>query len=532
MTSLAVFADSHLPNSDQTVKDRVFDWALAQVQARKPDLLIAAGDLTAMGTRDAATRARRKLDAAGIPLLIIPGNAEYRTPPATDAVLRTLQTADSFQLPDVTVLGLDNSQGALSAASRALLSRPLPGASRNVMIVLHLPPDEMDAADRHLIRQLSAPGRVIGWISGHSHRDRTLPWGGGLSHETRGLDPDKAIGGPPAFMLLSHDTANNTWRRDDIAYPDGDPACWSCADKDEFRALLGISCMGDTPGGLALAADQGISCVEIRYEPSQAVAPKKLSADIEHWRKQGGSYLSLHFPDLRWEAHRQEITGLPQLESACSLAADIGVNAVSWHVPRLRLGDMEDQAAIRSGLLESALRIVDRLRRIGCRIGIENLHMTSQETAGRTRGFGYTPAECRDWIEALKRMSGYEPIGFLLDVGHARNNAPYSNDINLSQWYADMGDLICGYHLHQVERDSPGGLHNHRPILNAYGPLISFSSFFMAWQTGQIRRAPLFLEIRDHSCQSSLNYLRALFQTDKPEEPTPFNRAGTTETVD
>jgi hypothetical protein len=32
---------------------------------------------------------------------------------------------------------------------------------------------------------------------------------------------------------------------------------------------------------------------------------------------------------------------------------------------------------------------------------------------------------------------------------------------------------------------------------NAYGPFISFASFFMTWHTQQINPAPMFLKIRD-----------------------------------
>jgi len=71
-----------------------------------------------------------------------------------------------------------------------------------------------------------------------------------------------------------------------------------------------------------------------------------------------------------------------------------------------------------------------------------------------------------------------------------------------------LGGLITGYHLHQVERNEEKKLMNHRPITGMFGPLISFSSLFKAWRKGQIKHAPMYLEIRGDKTLESLNCFR------------------------
>jgi hypothetical protein len=124
------------------------------------------------------------------------------------------------------------------------------------------------------------------------------------------------------------------------------------------------------------------------------------------------------------------------------------------------------------------------------------------------RGYGYTPAECRDWIYALRDKAGSDKIGFHFDIGHARNNMPYSSLYNISQWFAELGTLITGYHLHQVEQNGDGTCLNHRPVIGMFGPLISFSSLFAAWKDRQINHSPMYLEIRNDGALGSLNCFR------------------------
>ncbi|NMA46655.1 MAG: hypothetical protein GX945_08840, partial [Lentisphaerae bacterium] len=92
MTTIALLADIHLPDREDTVKDLVWDWALAEARRQGAELLVGLGDLTSIGTSKAARRVRRKLEATGLPFVLSPGNAEFRSRAQTAAVLHALYT--------------------------------------------------------------------------------------------------------------------------------------------------------------------------------------------------------------------------------------------------------------------------------------------------------------------------------------------------------------------------------------------------------------------------------------------------------
>ena len=80
-------------------------------------------------------------------------------------------------------------------------------------------------------------------------------------------------------------------------------------------------------------------------------------------------------------------------------------------------------------------------------------------------------------------------------MGEARNNAPFSSVYTMGMWYAMMGKMMDACHMHQVV-NSPEGMKNHQPITDLFGPLINFTGFAMAWETGLICPRTIFLEVR------------------------------------
>ena len=62
----------------------------------------------------------------------------------------------------------------------------------------------------------------------------------------------------------------------------------------------------------------------------------------------------------------------------------------------------------------------------------------------------------------------------------------------ISDWYAELGDEINGFHLHQVVQDGDGTLHNHMPLTEPFGTLISLASLFLAWRRGRVNPSPMF----------------------------------------
>ena len=57
---VAVIADIHLPGNSATVKEDIFQWALAEAKVRHADLIAGAGDLTSLGEVSAAERIMKK----------------------------------------------------------------------------------------------------------------------------------------------------------------------------------------------------------------------------------------------------------------------------------------------------------------------------------------------------------------------------------------------------------------------------------------------------------------------------------------
>ena len=133
--------------------------------------------------------------------------------------------------------------------------------------------------------------------------------------------------------------------------------------------------------------------------------------------------------------------------------------------------------------------------------------MTPGETPD-TRSFGYTPEECRTLLADLRRIPGLA-IGFHLDIGHARNNAPYSSLFPVGSWYEQLGAECNGMHLHQVVLDAQGTMHNHKPLLGFFDKLIALSSLILARRDGLLRPAPMFLEVRDGQGPASYSALAA-----------------------
>ena len=122
------------------------------------------------------------------------------------------------------------------------------------------------------------------------------------------------------------------------------------------------------------------------------------------------------------------------------------------------------------------------------------MHMTASESADKNRRFGYTPMECLRFMEEMRTVSRHR-VGINFDIGHARNNAPYSQTYPVGTWLSTVGEHIVGYHLHQVTHED-GVFENHMPITHPYGALISYASFFKYWEMGRIAKAPLIFEMR------------------------------------
>lgn len=501
--SVAVLADLHLPDDPGTVKEELLDWAISEIGRSGADLAVAAGDMTGAGTLPAARRLRKKLRKLPIPLLHTPGNSDLRSPETTAQTLETLQTRTSAD----GVILLDTSTGRLSRESRTLLAKLLAeGKEKNLLAVTHYPPHQLPSDDRWLIAAAGRNGIIGLAVYGHMHQDEQHSLNGLRCECVRGLDPDKAAGGAPGITVFSRQR-DGSWRRKTRCFRTADPSSWTKEEKKELTAHLGLSAMKDPFGTLDFATAEKVPVFEWRFALFPGAEMKQFSSKLQLWRQNGGSCFSIHFPDIKWENHA--VSGVEILRSAVKAALELSAQRITLHVPRISVGEFADPetAAVIAGTVAEILRPLAEKK---IAVGIENLHMAPGEKDDLCRGFGYTPQEVLLFADMLSELG--IPAGVHLDLGHARNNAPFSKYYNISDWFALCGPRINGCHLHQVTLDENGKMLNHRALAEPYGKLISLASLFTVWKEGRIPRIPLILEIRNGEGPGSLTGLRTFFQ--------------------
>jgi hypothetical protein len=504
--TMAVIADNHLLDVAGTAQEACLDWALAALAARQPDLLVVAGDVTAAGAQTAAAAFRSTLGQCDFPLLITPGNSDLRDPSQRSAVLQTLAGDHVADHPECRVVVVDTGEGTVGADARLALEEAARGVgNRALVVVMHFPPELLVPESGQWFESWVERVRPSLIVAAHSHRDRQYCSGGAPVHIVRGLDPDKAIGGPPAVAVFEFQ--GRAWSRSELSCPGGTTENWSSAERQEFDSLLGLACSRNPSEGLRLAVAEGVSCVELRATTA-AAAPDDFKEALHLWRAAGGSHLSWHMPDVPWREEGSAPVEVQTWQDLLRLGLQSEARALTVHVPRVPVRLMQPGSATWRSLVEAFCRVLEPAVAQGIPINIENLHMTAGEAPDDSRRYGYLPAECLAWVEELRSRLGPEAVGVLLDLGHARNNDPFASEFTLGAWYALVGREVGGYHLHQVVA-TDGGMSNHQPLTDLYGPLISLSSFLWAWQSGQLNRAPAFIEVPDAEGQrTSLQTLR------------------------
>lgn len=473
---VAVFADLHWTEETSRLKGEILRWAVGEAVRRGASAIVCAGDMVGSGRRAEAQSVVAVLADSPIPISFTPGNAELRTPEESADVNDILSGVP----PPEGVTLLDSSAGLNEETLRDTLSTGL-------LVVTHVPPP---AQSVRRCPGSSAPAVAFSTavVAGHTHRDSDLD---GISI-VRGLDPDKAQGGPPAFAIFERG-ADGAWRRaEDCVFPGIVPEEWTDNFRRAFLEDLGLSAMSDPFGALDFAIAGGVACLELRdrtWKPEDAAALRARTSD---WRASGGRILSLHLPELSFKDG--EAFNVETLYDASRIALSLGCDRATLHVPKIPAADYETSLDLMRNAYAEAL---SPLAGSGIAIGVENMHMTAadKEDFSRRR-FGYTPEECARQIELLRSIPGLR-VGFHLDIGHARNNAPFSTRYPIGAWYELLGAEVNGMHVHQVEQAPDGTFLNHRPLTGFFESLISLSSLVMARQRGILPRAPMFLEIRD-----------------------------------
>lgn len=459
--------DLHLPYHHGAVQYRFFDWAMAQFHRKNADVILFAGDATADGNAESYGYFLEKWQSFSGPTLWIPGNSDLRNQ-ETRSKLHRLASPCRNTIGEWTILAVNDADGLLSPEAQEALAH----TDRNTLVFMHHPIASLRGDAREFMLRWRAAHPEVPLFFGHIHRffshgyDYSLPAG----------DPDKNIGDDPAIAFFDTDT--------DEFYP----VRYSCPMPAALPSYLGISCYRPE-SDLKLAVEWGLKHIELRPGFIRQ-NPARLTKWIDRWRSSGGQTLSVHLPDVRYEHGVQ----LPEEYSSVSEAARLlGADRFTQHVPRVPIGVVRQNPEVLHEIADVIgqcfAKMDDRLV-----IGVENMHMVPGEPPDDSRRFGYCPAECRSFMQALRRTCAQQ-VGINLDVGHARNNAPFSQTYPIGVWYAELGNDVVGYHIHQVTHQN-GIFENHMPITDVRGALISYASFFENWQRGLLHPAPMILEMR------------------------------------
>lgn len=469
MVKIAVIADIHLTYLKGTVQYDAFEFALAGIKKSQADMVVCLGDVTADGDVGAAKYFLKRMEEVDIPKLYILGNSDIRTKETVEEI-KILQTNPQTEVGGVRCIGVNTSSGELSDDDIKLLQT----SDKRTLVFMHHPHwCSMTEKGSASVKSFQENGNYLALIHGHMHYYEK----NGNVYSVQALDPDKAIGEPPCVTYFIVD--NNEIRVEFDYFPSEMPV-----GMDEY---LGLSCFCPETD-IPFAVENQIMNIELR--PSAVYDDyDKLSECVDLWRKNGGKYLSLHMPDFGYDG---KIIGESKWDDAISFAKKIGVDGVTVHVPLVSLASMN--AGADSVLTDFITNKIKQLPK-NCTVGIENMHMTASEKDDSQRRFGYTPDECLQFMNMINAAFGYERAGLLLDVGHARNNAPYSEHYPIGAWYGEVGKYTVAYHIHQVTMGD-NGMENHMPIKSLYGPLISYCGFAHCWNNNKINQKPLFLEIR------------------------------------
>lgn len=458
MIRLAVLADLHLPDTLNTLQWNVLDMALDCCRDENAHVLALVGDMIQVGARQAAVQLDERLKQSGFPVVSTPGNNEYDTP----GVAEVFRWPTEARFDNVHIMSDNARPGCCSSCT------PSSSCSDNDFTVMlgHWPPKTI-------------PAGTSLYIAGHVHKDEDK----GVLQIVRGLDPDKVIGNAPAVTFFDIDD-NRVYRHERVL-PGFSIDSWDMETRHELLRQIGVSIKSDCDNSLRLAASYGVSAVELLHSltPSASALNEYISST--------NGLISVHLPDV--DPCKPNIA-----MDALQRGLDWGARQFTVHVPKTSIETWKDPR-ISDAFINSYCNLFSQAP--DAVFGIENMHMTQGETATQRR-YGYLPQEQLTFIAELQHRLKPIHIGAVLDIGHARNNAPFSKSFSISRWYEELRGSIVAMHIHQVVQVE-NGFDNHRPLTGWYTPLISLASFLHEWNLNRFSKAPIFIEIRKGDWEQS-----------------------------
>ena len=472
---VAIIGDMHMCGSKNAPQYAFLVRAVERIRRDGVTTVINVGDITAFGEYDAFCEYMELLREFDHHYVL--GNSDVRDR-ATEQKLLSHAVCPSFSVEGRAVIGIHTPYGEVEPQDREALESLADGS----IVFFHHYIRSFKRESREFLESLLARKQLT-VIHGHSHKATDEQVGKSRVIGIRALDPDKAIGAYPTITYMDITPSDISLHE---VYLDVSPRVLG-----DVRAHMGLSCV-DNHRDVAYAVAHRVGAIELRFNGNKPLPGDELVPLLDHWRSLTFGYLSIHMPALKWKNGALE--GEERWQDALRLAVKLGANALTIHPPGVHIRDMKQGSAAWETLLGL---YAEAVRAVGgdVSVGIENLHMKKGETT-EDRDFGYTPTEVAAWIDSINdRLETPHRVGHVLDVGHARNNGIYASIYPISRWYELMGRRTVAYHIHQAVSTAEG-MKNHQPLVDWFGPMISYVSFFFAWDRGMLNSAPIFLEVK------------------------------------
>lgn len=464
---LCFMCDLHLPCDKNALQYDILDWAIQDAGKKKADCMIYVGDVTCDGNLEVYKGFLEKMESQEVPFLFIPGNSDLRCPESCEEISK-ISSPCRNEIGGTVIFAVNDCDGTVSADDL----RTLEEADDNSIVFMHHPLDSHSGESHELLRQWRSGHENTMFFYGHQHVSKFTS----NSVSLQAMDPDKAIGENPCITY--YDTETKELKK----------SYFFCAVPTDLYGHLGVSCYR-VAEHMKFAIENKLKNVELR--PNCTVVDKdEIKALADRWRDAGGENLSIHLPDISYVDG--EVVAAKNLDAVLDLAVYLKADRFTQHVPVVSVQTVK---ADTEALGKITAFLADKLNGIPQEvvIGVENMHMTAKDQPDDTRRFGYIPEECLAFMECLAARCRHK-VGINFDFGHARNNAPYSQNYQISTWLSQVGKYVVGYHIHQVTMED-GKFQNHMPITHVYGHLISYASFFRNWAEGRVNKAPVLFEM-------------------------------------
>ena len=495
--TFAVIADTHLPSIEGTAQYASFEWAINNINEKKPSFAVVAGDLTAAGDISSFDAFSERIKNLNVPCHIVLGNADMRTP-ANIEYARKLRTGYTIETSDRKVVCLNTPDARIEADDRATMDE----CGDCDILIMHHSLEGLDEDSRAFITAWAEKRHGV-IIHAHSHRNRDYFIENTHVFGIRCLDPDKSVEKEPCLSYFT--VSDNDVILNEVLFD------FPCDNLKDFREKIGISCF-DIYNDIDFATENNVKNIEIRKFDGSDEELEFLIEKVSQWRENGGQIVSVHMPNLRWNGEGMD--GLELWEKAIRIVKEVGAETVTIHPPRaVRIGDMSKGSTRWNYLVDYFFDRISELPE-STKAGIENIHAGAKEKDDDERFFGFTPPEILGFVDSLNEKFGFERVGVVFDIGHARNNGPHGVRNTIGVWEKSVGSRTTAYHIHQVSRKEDK-MANHTAIENWGGaPYICFTTFLWSWQTGVINHKPMFMEMRHQdNCKISLDSLSKYFKT-------------------